>query len=212
MNLPISVAIVEDDRHYNNALKKIINFDDELSCVGQFYNGIDALENLPLLKPKIILMDINLPEKNGIELINELKPVMEESEFIMCTSFEDDMHIYEALKAGAAGYIIKGDSLQEILSAIRDCSSGGAPMSFGIARRVLGFFHEINSEKSVLEELTKAENHVLEMLSEGLLYKEIADKKSVSLETVKKQVGNIYRKLHVNNKIEAINKLNQNKI
>jgi len=212
MNLPISVAIVEDDRHYNNALKKIINYDNELNCTGQFYNGADALENLPGLQPKIVLMDINLPEKNGTELVRELKPVMEESEFIMCTSFEDDTHIYEALKAGAAGYIIKGDSLQEILSAIRDCCSGGAPMSFGIARRVLGFFHETNSEKPVLEELTKTENHVLEMLSEGLLYKEIADKKSVSLETVKKQVGNIYRKLHVNNKIEAINKLNQNKI
>jgi DNA-binding NarL/FixJ family response regulator len=212
MEKKISVAIVEDDKFYNNALKKIINFDEQLICAGQFYNGSDALSGLPGISPDIVLMDINLPEKNGTELVKELKPVLTETQFIMCTSFEDDSHVYDSLKAGASGYIVKGDSLEEIINAIKDCHRGGAPMSFSIARQVLGFFHEKNDEDIGLEELSKTENQVLKMLAEGLLYKEIADKKFISMETVKKHVGNIYRKLQVNNKIEAINKLNQNKI
>lgn len=212
MKLPISVAIVEDDKHYNNALKKIIDYDNDMNCIEQFYNGTDAFNRLPALKPEIILMDINLPEKSGTELVRELKPLMGNTQFIMCTSFEDDAYIYEALKAGASGYIIKGDSLQEIIGAIKECNQGGAPMSFGIARRVLSFFHYEKEENKGLDELTKTENEVLALLAEGLLYKEIADRKNVSPETVKKQVGSIYRKLHVNNKIEAINKLNRNKI
>lgn len=212
MEKKISVAIVEDDKFYNDALKKIINFDEQLTCSGQFYNGSDALSELPRISPDIVLMDINLPEKSGTELIRELKPLLENSQFIMCTSFEDDSHIYDSLKAGASGYIIKGDSLEEIINAIKDCHRGGAPMSFSIARQILGFFHEKNEENAGLEELSKSENQVLKMLAEGLLYKEIADKKNISIETVKKHVRNIYVKLQVNNKIEAINKLNQNKI
>src|SRR5690606_1740175 len=212
MEKKISVAIVEDDKFYNNALKKIINFDGQLTCTGQFYNGSEALAELPGISPDIVLMDINLPEKSGTELVRELRPLLENSQFIMCTSFEDDSHIYDSLKAGASGYIIKGDSLEEIINAIKDCHRGGAPMSFSIARQILGFFHEKNEENAGLEELSKSENQVLKMLAEGLFYKEIADKKNISIETVKKHVRNIYVKLQVNNKIEAINKLNQNKI
>lgn len=206
----ISIAIVEDDRHYNNALKKIIGYDSELLCVGQFYNGHDALHNLINISPDIVLMDIKLPDKTGIELVAELKFMMEKTQFIMCTSFEDDKHIFDALKAGASGYLAKGESMDKIISAIKDCHAGGAPMSFGIASRVLSFFREENRQKPYLEELTKTENEVLEMLSKGLLYKEIADQKNVSIDTIKKQAGSIYRKLQVCNKTEAINKLNNN--
>src|SRR5690606_19821494 len=148
----------------------------------------------------------------GIELVNELKPILKKAQFIMCTSYEDDAHIYDSLKAGATGYIVKGDSLEEIINAIKDCHREGAPMSCSIARQVLGIFHEKNAENKKLEELTKTENKILKMMAEGFPYKEIAEQKFISLETVKKHVGNIYRKLHVNNKTEAINKLNQNKI
>lgn len=209
---PITIAIVEDDKHYNNALKKIIGFDRELLCVGQFFNGREALSGLVKLHPQILLMDIKLPDKTGVELVVELKPQMEETKFLMCTSFEDDKHIFDALKAGASGYLVKGESMERIISSIKECHSGGAPMSFGIANRVLRFFREDNRQKPYLEELTKTENEVLEMLSKGMLYKEIADQKSVSLDTIKKQAGSIYRKLHVCNKTEAINKLNNNKI
>ncbi|SMC32896.1 response regulator transcription factor [Moheibacter sediminis] len=206
----ISIAIVEDDRHYNNALKKIIDYDSALSCVGQFYNGYETLRNLVGISPDIVLIDIKLPDKTGIELVSELKPIMEKTQFIMCTSFEDDKHIFDALKAGASGYLAKGESLQKIIASIKECHSGGAPMSFGIANRVLQFFRQEDRKKPYLEELTKTENEVLEMLSRGMLYKEIADQKNVSIDTIKKQAGSIYRKLHVCNKTEAINKLNNN--
>lgn len=207
MTLPITIAIVEDDRHYNNALKKIIGFDEELSCIGQFFGSKEAIETLPTLNPNVVLMDINLPGVSGIEIVSTLKPMMEESHFIMCTSFEDDSSIFDAIKAGASGYLVKGESMERVISSIKECQAGGVPMTFGVANRVLQYFRQDSSKKTYLEELTKTENEVLEMLSKGLLYKEIADQKSVSIETIKKQTSSIYRKLHVNNKTEAINKL-----
>ncbi len=126
----------------------------------------------------------------------------------MCTSFEDDEKIFNSLKAGAMGYLVKGESMDKILSSIRDVYSGGAPMSFSIARRVLQHFEKKLPEIKGFDELTKREQEILELLSQGFLYKEIADQKCISMDTVKKHVGNIYRKLHVSNKVEAINKFN----
>ncbi|MFA5620197.1 MAG: response regulator transcription factor [Weeksellaceae bacterium] len=207
MNTPISVAIVEDDEFYNKSLKKIIGFDPGLVCVGQFFSGREALKNLKELHPDIVLMDIKLPDKTGVELVEQLSQEMEDTKFIMCTSFEDDKHIFDALKAGASGYLVKGESMDRIIASIKECHAGGAPMTFSIASKVLQFFREEKKEKPYLEELTKTENEVLEMLSTGMLYKEIADKKNVGIDTIKKQAGSIYRKLHVCNKTEAINKL-----
>ncbi len=133
---------------------------------------------------------------------------MPETHFIMCTSFEDDEKIFNSLKAGAMGYLVKGESMDKILSSIRDVYSGGAPMSFSIARRVLQHFEKKLPEIKGFDELTKREQEILELLSQGFLYKEIADQKCISMDTVKKHVGNIYRKLHVSNKVEAINKFN----
>ncbi len=205
---PIRIAIVEDDKHYNNALKKILEFDHLLQCDGQFFNGFDARTGLIKLNPAMVLMDIKLPDLTGIELVRELKPKMPATQFLMCTSFEDDTHIFEAIKAGASGYLVKGESMEKIISSIKECHAGGAPMTFGIASRVLQFFQQENKPKPYLEELTRTENEVLEMLSKGMLYKEIADQKNVGIDTIKKQAGSIYRKLHVCNKTEAINKLN----
>ncbi|WP_232815828.1 response regulator transcription factor [Chryseobacterium capnotolerans] len=126
----------------------------------------------------------------------------------MCTSFEDDEKIFNSLKAGAMGYLVKGESMDKILSSIRDVYNGGAPMSFSIARKVLQHFEKKLPEIKGFDELTDREKEILELLSQGLLYKEIADKSCISMDTVKKHVGNIYRKLHVNNKVEAINKFN----
>ena len=118
--MKINVAIVEDEKHYNNALKKIIDYDADLHCVGQFYNGNEAIVNLVELKPDVILMDIKLPDMSGIEVMSKIKPLMEESHFMMCTSFEDDDHIYDSLKFGAAGYLIKGESMDRIITSIKD--------------------------------------------------------------------------------------------
>ena len=209
--MKVNVAIVEDDKNYNQALKKIIDFQEDMICVAQFFNGTSALKELENLDPDVVLMDIQLQDASGIDLVFKLTETMSQTTFIMCTSFEDDDKIFAALRAGASGYLVKGEPMEKIIQSIQEAHKGGAPMSFSIAKRVLHHFQESKVQVQDLASLTPTEREVLELLSEGLLYKEIADKKCVTIDTIKKHIGNIYRKLQVNNKIEAINKLNQNK-
>lgn len=209
--MKVNVAIVEDDKNYNQALKKIIDFQEDMICVAQFFNGTSALKELEKLDPDVVLMDIQLQDASGIDLVFKLTETMSQTTFIMCTSFEDDDKIFAALRAGASGYLVKGEPMEKIIQSIQEANKGGAPMSFSIAKRVLHHFQESKMQVHDLASLTPTERDVLELLSEGLLYKEIADKKCVTIDTIKKHIGNIYRKLQVNNKIEAINKLNQNK-
>jgi DNA-binding NarL/FixJ family response regulator len=206
--MSISIAIVEDEKNYNNALKKVINYQQDMHVTAQFFNGKEALNNLPGISPDVVMMDIQLQDMLGIEIIEKLRKEMAKTQFIMCTSFEDDEKIFNSLKAGAMGYLIKGESMDKILSSIRDVYNGGAPMSLSIARRVLSHFEKKLPEIKDFDDLTEREKEILELLSQGLLYKEIADRKFISIDTVKKHVGNIYRKLHVSNKVEAINKFN----
>lgn len=206
--MSISIAIVEDEKNYNNALKKVINYQNDMKVIAQFFDGNTALKELPDISPDVVMMDIQLQDMLGIEIIERLRKDMPNTQFIMCTSFEDDEKIFNSLKAGAMGYLVKGESMDKILSSIRDAYNGGAPMSFSIARRVLKHFEKKLPEIKGFGELTEREKEILELLSQGLLYKEIADKTFISIDTVKKHVGNIYRKLHVSNKVEAINKFN----
>ncbi|MCW3162059.1 response regulator [Chryseobacterium oryctis] len=206
--MSISIAIVEDEKNYNNTLKKVIDYQDDMKVVAQFFDGNSALEKLPDYSPDVVMMDIQLQDMLGIEVIERLRKEIPNTQFVMCTSFEDDEKIFNSLKAGAIGYLIKGESMEKILGAIRDAHNGGAPMSFSIARRVLNHFERQLPELKDLNELTEREKEVLELLSQGFLYKEIADKKFISIDTVKKHIGNIYRKLQVSNKVEAINKFN----
>lgn len=207
----ITVAVVEDEKHYNNALKKIIDYDSDLLCVAQCFSGKEALEKLPETQPDVVIMDIKLQDSTGVELVRQLKPELPASQFVMCTSFEDDEFIYEALKAGASGYLVKGETIDRIIASIKDVHSGGAPMSSGVAKKVIQHFRQPSVINDHLNVLTGSERDILELLSHGLLYKEIAQKKFVSIDTVKKHVGNIYRKLQVSNKVEAINLFNNKK-
>lgn len=209
--MSIKVAIVEDDKNYNNALKKIIDYDEEMQCVAQFYDGREALKHLMDQNPDVVIMDIKLPNILGIEVLSRLKSEMENTQFMMCTSFEDEETIFKSLKAGATGYLLKGDKMEKIISSIKDVFNGGAPMSFTVAKKVLNHFHDKKAEIT-LQELTFSEKEILELLAEGFLYKEIASKKNISIDTVKKHIGNIYRKLQVSNKVEAVNKLNNSKL
>lgn len=206
--MSISIAIVEDEKNYNNALKKVIDFQNDMKVVAQFFDGKNALENLHSCNPDVVMMDIQLQDMLGIDVISKIKKDLPTTQFIMCTSFEDDEKVFNSLKAGATGYLVKGESMDKILDSIRDVYNGGAPMSFSIARKVLSYFGRKTIDQTDCEELTKRETEIVELLSAGLLYKEIADKIFISIDTVKKHVGNIYRKLHVNNKVEAINKFN----
>lgn len=208
ISMSISIAIVEDEKNYNNALKKVIDYQTDMKVIAQYFSGNAALKNLYDLSPDVVMMDIQLQDMLGIDIIGKLKKDMPSTQFIMCTSFEDDEMIFNSLKAGAVGYLIKGESMDRILTSIRDVYNGGAPMSFSIARRILNHFEKKTFNAKEVEELTKRETEIVELLSQGLLYKEIADRTFISIDTVKKHVGNIYRKLHVNNKVEAINKFN----
>lgn len=209
-----TVCIVEDNQELRSALEQIIMMSDGYDLLASFSNAEDALQALPVLKPQVVLMDINLGEgENGIDCVRKLKVDNPEILFMMCTVYEDDEKIFEALKAGASGYILKKTPPQKLIEAIHELRDGGAPMSSSIARKVVAAFQGRQTgngaavqERESLEVLSNREREILEQLAKGLLYKEIAALLFISQETVRKHVYHIYEKLHVHNKVEAINK------
>jgi DNA-binding NarL/FixJ family response regulator len=208
--MKIPVAIVEDNNDIRPALEQIIDMSDDYYHVGSCVSGEDALINLPLLNPKVVLMDIGLGGISGIEVVRQLKPLHPEMLFMMCTIYDEDEKIFEALSVGANGYILKKTSPVKLIEGIKELIDGGAPMSSQIARKVVAAFQKkttINVEQEAeLATLSKREKEILDLLSKGLLYKEIADVLFISAETVRKHVYHIYEKLHVDNRIEAVNK------
>ena len=205
-----SVAIVEDNNDIRQALEQIIESSGDFTLAGSCINGEEALIKLPLLNPKVVLMDIGLGDgMNGIEVVRELKASNPEILFMMCTIYEEDEKIFEALRAGASGYILKKTQPAKLLEGITELIQGGAPMSSQIASKVVAAFQNKSVTTltgSSLAVLSKRENEILEMLSTGLLYKEISDKLFITTETVRKHVYHIYEKLHVTNRVEAVNK------
>lgn len=206
-----TVAIVEDNNDLRLALEDIIQNSGEYTLAGSCTTGEEALVKIPLLNPKVVLMDIGLGDGiDGIEVVRELKEANPNILFMMCTVYEDDEKIFEALRAGANGYILKKTQPAKLLEGIKELIEGGAPMSSQIASKVVAAFQNktvtTNTEANRIEILTKRENEILEMLATGLLYKEISGKLFISTETVRKHVYHIYEKLHVTNRIEAINK------
>jgi DNA-binding NarL/FixJ family response regulator len=208
--MKIPVAIVEDNNDIRAALEQIIEMSDYCELAGSCVSGEEALITLPLLNPKVVLMDIGLGGISGIEVVRELKITHPEILFMMCTIYEDDEQIFEALSAGANGYILKKTPPGKLLEGIQELMEGGSPMSSQIARKVVAAFQNKKSDKhpaeSALDILSKREKEILEMLSKGLLYKEISDAVFISTETVRKHVYHIYEKLHVTNRVEAVNK------
>ena len=205
-----SVAIVEDNHDIRQALEQIIESSNDFTLAGSCTTGEEALVKLPLLNPRVVLMDIGLGDgMNGIEVVRELKVSNPEILFMMCTIYEEDEKIFEALRAGASGYILKKTQPAKLLEGITELIQGGAPMSSQIASKVVAAFQNksvATPTGSSLEVLSKRENEILEMLSTGLLYKEISDKLIITTETVRKHVYHIYEKLHVTNRVEAVNK------
>lgn len=205
----ISVCIVDDNRELRNALEEIISMSEGYKCVGTIANADDAIRQIPLLKPDVVLMDINLgSEESGIDCVRALKPRVPATNFMMCTVYEEDEKIFEALSAGASGYILKKTTPTRMLEAIRELYEGGAPMSSQIARKVVAAF--INKPVAVgdsdLENLTNREREILELLSRGMMYKEIAAALNLANDTIRKHVYHVYEKLHVSNRVEAVNK------
>ncbi|MGN6418398.1 MAG: response regulator [Pseudobacter sp.] len=211
--MDITICIVDDNKDIRSALEQIILMSEGYRLVGSVGSAAEALDQIPKLKPDIVLMDINLGEgENGIDCVRHLKSDFKDILFMMCTVYEDDEKIFEALSAGASGYILKKTAPHKLLEAIRELQEGGAPMSSQIARKVVAAFQHKQPttteapESSALSVLSNREKEILELLARGMLYKEIAASLFISQETVRKHVYHIYEKLHVNNRVEAINK------
>ena len=204
--MPIKVAIVEDLQEIRDALQNFINSDSDLNLAGVFSNAEEASVLLPSLQPDLVVMDINLPGMSGIECIRQVKPECASTQFMMFTVYEDDEKVFEALKAGASGYMLKKHGSQKVIEALKELYNGGSPMSADIARKVVSMFHAQNNQTDLSYHLTKREIDILHLLAKGLLYKEIAPQLGISTNTVKQHIHNIYEKLHVQNRTEALNK------
>jgi DNA-binding NarL/FixJ family response regulator len=206
----ITVCIVDDNSDLRNALEEIVSMSEGYTCVGTIGTAEEAIRQIPLLNPDVVLMDINLGStENGIDCVRVLKQQVPAINFMMCTVYEEDEKIFEALSAGASGYILKKTAPSRLLEAIRELYQGGAPMSSQIARKVVAAFQNKPASlggNEALDELSNREKEILEQLSKGLMYKEIAAELFISPETVRKHVYHIYEKLHVTNRIEAVNK------
>ena len=204
--MSISVGIVEDDDTLRPAFAQLVEGAGDMTCAGAFPNAEDALGALPSLAPDVVLMDINLPGMNGIECTRRLKERAPAIRIVMLTTFEDTERVFDSLKAGAAGYVLKRASSEEIVRAVRDVCDGGAPMSGAIARLVIQFFRQ-NKAAPEIELLTERERTVLVALSEGQQYKEIAETLAISINTVRKHIRCVYEKLQVNTRADAVRKL-----
>lgn len=202
----ISVVIVEDQKDIQGLLKSIVSRNENYCCLEVCSTGEEALKVIPELLPDVVLMDIGLPGINGIECVKKLKPVCPNTEFIMCTAYDEDEKVFHALQSGANSYILKKSKPEVLLSAIQEVHEGGSPMSSDIARKIVMKLQHTPETAKVQYHITNREEEILEQLSKGLTYTEISDKLFISIKTLKKHIYNIYEKLHVDNKVEAINK------
>jgi DNA-binding NarL/FixJ family response regulator len=204
--MPISVSIVEDNDKLRGTLARVLNRADGFNCASQHANAEDALKELPQVKPDVVLMDINLPGINGVECVRQLKKILPEVQVMMLTVYEDTENIFNALAAGASGYMLKRTPGAELLSAIREVQRGGSPMTAHIARKVVQSFQRPAATDEPTENLSEREQQVLDLLSRGLMYKEISDKLGISYETVHTYIRRIYEKLQVRTRTEAVAK------
>jgi RNA polymerase sigma factor (sigma-70 family) len=204
--MPITVSIVEDSDKLRETLVRVINRADGFRCVSHYANAEDALKDLPEAKPDVVLMDINLPGMNGVECVRQLKKIAPEIQVMMLTVYEDTENIFDALAAGASGYMLKRTAGKELLEAIEEVKRGGSPMTTHIARKVVQSFQRSAAAEAQTESLSEREQQVLDLLSRGLIYKEIAEKLGISYETVHTYIRRIYEKLQVRTRTEAVAK------
>jgi len=203
---PVTISIVEDLDEVREALERLINQSENFSLVAGFSNAEQAEKKIPLEPPDIVIMDINLPGMSGIECISRIKEKCDGTQFMMFTIYEDDEKVFEALRAGAHGYLLKKTPKEKLLEALEELHNGGSPMSTNIARKVIEAFEKKKQPPEEINTLTNKEKQILELLAKGFLYKEIADQLHSTRNTIKQHIHHIYEKLHVQNRTEAINK------
>jgi DNA-binding NarL/FixJ family response regulator len=206
VNEIIKVAIVEDEKDLRETMKLILDASPGIECDYTFTNAEDAVELIPDLDLDVLIMDINLPGITGAEAVRIIKKRLPDLQVMMCTVYEDDENIFKALSNGASGYILKPVTSSQLVEAILDLHKGGSPMSSDIARKVVASLHTKERDED-WELLTDREKQILDRLDKGFFYKEIADELGVKIDTIKKHIYNIYGKLHVQSRTEAINKM-----
>lgn len=204
--MTITVSIVEDNEQLRGTLARVISRTEGFVCLGQHATAEAALENLPKERPQVVLMDINLPGMNGVECVRRLKQILPDTQVMMLTAYEDTENIFNSLAAGASGYMLKRTPRAELLDAIREVQRGGSPMTTHIARKVVQSFLKPVAAPEPTHELSDREREVLDLLSQGLMYKEISDKLGISFETVRTYIRRIYEKLQVRTRTEAVAK------
>ncbi|HEY1787971.1 MAG TPA: response regulator transcription factor [Verrucomicrobiae bacterium] len=200
--MQIKVVIVDDDEEIRGSLAALIRRASNLKLLGDYANAETALKEIPRHPPDVVLMDINLPGMKGFECVRQLKATNPEVQFLMLTVYEDSDSLFNSLKAGASGYLLKRTASSKLLEAIRDVYNGGAPMTPQLARRVVQFFSK--PAEGALSELTPGEREFLGQLANGYAYKEIADRMKISIDTVRSYVRTVYEKLHVHSRTEAV--------
>jgi DNA-binding NarL/FixJ family response regulator len=205
----IKVAIVEDDNRFRQSLRRVIESKSSLKCIAEYAIGADAIEKIPRDQPDVVLMDLNLPDCSGAEITAQLKAQLPNLSVVILTVYNDADHIFKALRAGACGYLLKQASAPEILEAVAEAYRGGAPMTSEIARKVIAAFHETKPAPSPMEALAPREQEILELVANGYANKEIADKMAITLSTVCWYLHEIYKKLHVQSRVQAVNKLRE---
>ncbi|HET7625698.1 MAG TPA: response regulator transcription factor [Verrucomicrobiae bacterium] len=202
--MPIRVSIVEDNRGTRESLAELLGRANSLRFVSAHSNGEEALAQIPADNPDVVLMDINLPRMNGIECVSKLKERLPKIQVLMLTTYEESDLIFDSLRRGASGYLLKNMTPGELVQAIEQVHSGGAPMSMQIARKVVNYFQNIKQPQSEVEKLSKREQEILALLAKGFFYKEIADQLGITLSTVRAHLHTVYEKLHVQSRTEAV--------
>jgi len=200
----IRTVIVDDKTDIRTNLEILLNSSDEIICVGTFPNYDVAVAEIPKIEPDVILMDINMPGKSGIECVKTLKPLLPKTQFIMLTMYDDSDSVFEALSVGATGFLLKRTPPAKILESVIEVFNGGSPMSMEIARMVVGSFKIKSKKNNIQSKLTEREWEILEQLSKGMRYKEIAEELFISIETVRSHLRKIYEKLQVGSATEAV--------
>ncbi len=203
----IRVVVVEDDNELRELIRKRVERSGDMQVVRTYRSGDDFLERLDELEAHVVLMDINMPGRDGIATVREAKTVKAEVQYLMLTIFENPAYIFEALCAGATGYLLKSTPAEELLDAIRNIHQGGSPMNSAIARLVVNSFQQQAQQRINDEQLSDREKGVLDGLAAGLQYKEIGDKFGLSTETIRVHVRRIYSKLQVSGRMEAVRKV-----
>jgi DNA-binding NarL/FixJ family response regulator len=202
-----TVAIVEDDPEVRQSLTRVLERTPGITCLGGFSSAEDALREVPALKPQILLMDVNLPGMNGVECVRKLGPLVPATLILMLTVHDDTDTIFDALSAGASGYLLKPVSAPELLAAIRDVQAGGAPMTSNIARKVVqSFIKPVVKVDEDAASLSPREREILDLLAQGYIYKEIAERLDIAYRTVHTHIERIYGKLHVRSRSQAVAK------